>query len=599
MPEALPRKIGPWRIEAEIGRGMMGVVYKGRDSRRRVAAVKVVRILFPISEDERLRFEKRFMQEGRIVARLSHEGIVGVYDVARDKKRVPYMALEFLGGRTLADMLSEGSVLAWRECLGLVAQVAEALHHAHGRGVIHRDIKPANIMVLPSGRAKLMDFGLAKSGAGAELTSTGQFMGTPLYMSPEQALGERLDARTDIFSLGSVAYTLLTGKRAFEGDSVPHVMNRVAHQTPPLPTKVSATLPPEVDYLLSRSMAKRRSDRYGTARMFAEDVTDVIEGRPPRHAVGWVAPVPGEGTVVAAREPGFQRHDEDPLELEPLDDDAPRGRAGSLLWLGLALSFLAAVLFRSPFWLDRIAGSLGVLPAPTPVAGPSSPTRAPRAPTVPTTMAAAVLRSPEPAEAGSSTPTSLGSAEDDSPTEDVIVDDEDEAPKASPGPSGEGPAAASTENPPSAAASVEPSASPGSASPSPAAPRAGALSSPPSPSTASHPAPSDARPMARFAITFEHGIQHGTLRVLVDRKVVLSQRLTSRVTKDLLLFKLRSGVVRDTLHVVPGRRRIRVEVRTPDDVRIKQTVATFRAGRTRRLDVKIGRLRGNLSLEWK
>ncbi len=584
MPESLPKRVGPWRVEAEIGRGMMGVVYKARDARRRVAAVKVVRIVFPVSEEERLRFERRFIQEGRIVARLSHEGIVGVYDVARDRKRVPYVALEFLEGRTLAAILSKGPAPGWRESLGIVAQVAEALHHAHGLGIIHRDIKPANIMILPSGRAKLMDFGLAKSGAGAELTSTGQFMGTPLYMSPEQALGERLDARTDLFSLGSVAYTLLTGKRAFEGDSVPHVMNRVAHQTPPPPTRVVPSLPAGVDYLMSRSMAKRRSDRYANGRMLAEDIADVIEGRLPRHAAGWVAPVPGEGTVVSAWAPGFQATGDDPLELEPVDDDAPRGRAGSLLWLGVALGTLAGILFRSPFWLDRIAAGLGVVPSLVASASPSAPPLPSLEPAMLPAVATAVSPSPDVA------PSAAG---DDSPTEDVIVDDEDVEPAASPTSATEAPERGTAEGPAAIDGALQPSPLPDSGPPAPEA--SPSLSPTPSPETTPRPS----RPMARFAITFEHGIERGTLRVLVDRKVVLSQRLTSRVTKDLLLFKLRSGVVRDTLHVAPGRRRIRVEVRTPDDVRTKETVATFRAGHTRRLAVKIGGLRGNLSLEWR
>jgi hypothetical protein len=329
-------------------------------------------------------------------------------------------------------------------------------------------------------------------------------------------------------------------------------------------------------------MAKRRSDRYATGRMFAEDLADVVEGRPPRHAEGWVAPVPGEGTVVAAREPGFQRVADDPLELEPLDDETPRGHAGSLLWLGLALSALTAVLFRSPFWLDRIASGLGVVPAPAASAGPSAPFLPPAPSSVPITLAPAVASSPEAAEV-------------DSPTEDVIVDDDDAGPMASPGPSADGSEATSAETPPIAAASAEPS--PGSPSPI-GQETAAEAPSPSAPSPSPH-AARPPRPMARFAITFEHGIQHGTLRVLVDRKVVLSQRLTSRVTKDLLLFKLRSGVVRDTLHVAPGKRRIRVEVRTPDDVRTKETVATFRVGHTRRLKVTIGRLRGNLTLEWR
>jgi serine/threonine protein kinase len=594
MSDSLPKRIGPWRVEAEIGRGMMGVVYKAKGPRRRLAAVKIVRILFPISEEDRLRFEKRFIQEGRIVARLSHEGIVGVYDVGRDRKRVPYMALEYLEGRTLADILSEGPTPAWRESLGFVAQVAEALHHAHSLGVIHRDIKPANIMVLPSGRAKIMDFGLAKQGAGAELTSTGQFMGTPLYMSPEQALGERVDSRTDLFSLGSVAYALLTGKRAFEGDSVPHVMNRVAHQTPPAPTTVVPSLPADVDYLIARSMAKGRSDRYPTGRMLAEDVTDVLEGRPPRHRGDWTAPDPTEGTVVAARDPGLRRPDDDPLELEllDLDDEAPRGRTGSLLWLGVALVALTGILVRSPFWMDRIIRSLE-LTAPI-----VSSLRPPSAPS-----AASTTPSPIPPEPSSTPETYAGDDEtgdaqaspapeedaDGSSTEAVIVDEEEPEPLASP-------AEGAPESPLPSASPREAAAdetSPG-ISPAPAAVETAAPS--PHPSATARPSP---RPMARFAIRFEHSIERGTLRVLVDRKVVLSQRLTSHVTKDLLLFKLRSGRVRDTLLVAPGKRRIRVEVRTPDEVRTKETVATFRAGRIRRLEVKIGRLRGNLSLAWR
>jgi serine/threonine protein kinase len=599
MADPLPKRIGPWRIEAEIGRGMMGIVYKGRD-RKRVAAVKVVHIVFPLSEEERVRFEKRFIQEGRIVARLSHEGIVGVYDVGRDKRRVPYVALEFLEGRTLSAILSEGPALDWRASLGLVAQVAEALDHAHSQGVVHRDIKPANIMVLPSGRAKIMDFGLAKHGAGAELTSTGQFMGTPLYMSPEQALGEDLDSRTDLFSLGSVAYTLLTGTRAFEGDSVPHVMNRVAHQIPAAPTKLRPSLPTEVDYLLARSMAKRRDDRYSTGRMFAEDIRDVLDSRPPRHLKGWTSPRVGDGTMVSSYRPAARRDADEELELELLDDEKPRRRVVPLTLLGVALVALTAILFRSPFWLDRIAVGLRLVPASStaasapPLPGPStspepllspSPAIVAEAPVdvAPSELPSPMTVAPPPADAASTS-----SAEDE-----VVVDDPSPEPAASPGSALEGGALAPSSPPPLESPAAAPVPEPSSA------PLEGPPVSPSAPAASPHSPPQPSRPTALLAISFEHSIETGTLRILVDRKPVLAQRLTSRVTKDLLLFKLRSGMARSTLHVAPGQHRIRVEVRTPDDVRTKETVAAFRAGRTRHLDVKIGRLRGNLSLAWR
>jgi serine/threonine protein kinase len=588
MAEPLPKRIGPWRIEAEIGRGMMGVVYKARDSRRRVAAVKVVRIVFPISEEERIRFEKRFIQEGRIVGRLSHEGIVGVYDVGRDRKHVPYVALEFLEGRTLAAILADGPAPGWRESLGLVAQVAEALDHAHGQGVVHRDIKPANIMVLPSGRTKIMDFGLAKHAAGADLTSTGQFMGTPLYMSPEQALGDRLDSRTDLFSLGSVAYTLLTGKRAFEGDSVPHVMNRVVHQHPPAPSQVQPELPPEVDYLIARSMAKGRDDRYPTGRMFAEDVSDVLAGRPPRHLADWTPPTASAGTVVSAYQPSPRRVEDDLLQLEAVDEEKPRRPIGPLFVLGVALVTLAGILFWSPFWLDRIVEGLHLAP-PLPMATSAPQPEPSTAASVPMTTAPSPSMEETPAEALSSDGAELVPSTDGaaslSPTEDdVVVDEPSQEPNASLGLEAGG-------APDTLAA--QPSAPPSAAPEAPgASPLAAAASPQPGPSAS-------ARPKARLAISFEHGIETGTIRILVDKKPVLAQKLTSRVTKDLLLFKLRSGVVRDTLSIAPGQRRVRVEVRTPDEVRTKETVVSFRPGRTRHLEVKIGRLRGNLSLAWR
>src|SRR5205814_6436214 len=155
-------------------------------------------------------------------------------------------ALEYLEGDTIADRVRRLGALEWREALRLTAGVADALHHAHQRRIVHRDVKPANIMVLPSGEPKLMDFGIAKVPA-AQLTSAGEFFGTPSYMSPEQAAGEPLDGRSDVFSLGAVLYMMLTGTRAFDAPSIAAILARVASKDPAPPSKVAPGVPPVVD----------------------------------------------------------------------------------------------------------------------------------------------------------------------------------------------------------------------------------------------------------------------------------------------------------------------------------------------------------------
>src|SRR5262245_6925619 len=211
----LPRTVSRYEILAELGRGNMGVVYRAHDpDLGRDVALKVIRPAAAGAEEEEADFEKRFLQEARSAASLSHPGIVIVHDVGRDPATgSPYIALELLRGRPLDAVLREKGALPWREALRLGQRLAEALFAAHSKGIVHRDIKPANVMLLESGEPKIMDFGIAKVEA-SNLTAAGQMFGTPLYMSPEQALGRPVDARSDLFSLGSMLYEMLTGRRA-------------------------------------------------------------------------------------------------------------------------------------------------------------------------------------------------------------------------------------------------------------------------------------------------------------------------------------------------------------------------------------------------
>jgi serine/threonine protein kinase len=276
--------VGRYEILREIGRGAMGVVYEARDpALGRTVALKVIQ---PSAEGEAARFfEERFLAEARIAAALQHPGIVVVHDVGRDAATgTLFIALELLRGQTLADLAAAGPV-EWRTALHIVAQVARALHHAHGQGVVHRDVKPANVMVLPSGEAKVMDFGIARlESARQRLTTTGQFIGTPLYTAPEQAKTEEVDGRADVFSLASVAYTLLTGRAAFLAPSIPGIVHRVVYEEPDPPSRFVEALPADVERVLARALAKDPAGRYPTAEAFAQDAEDILAGPRPRHA---------------------------------------------------------------------------------------------------------------------------------------------------------------------------------------------------------------------------------------------------------------------------------------------------------------------------
>jgi serine/threonine-protein kinase len=296
--KALPKTIGRYEIVREIGRGAMGVVYEGRDlSLMRPVALKTL-LLEPLPEELREPFEKRFYQEARAAASLQHPCIVVVYEIGIDAAADAFfISLEFLRGRTLEDLIADGP-LPWRDALRIAGRLADALSHAHEHGIVHRDIKPGNVMILKKGEPKIMDFGVAKLET-SKLTTQGDVLGSPGYMAPEQALEARVDARSDLFSLGTVLYEALTGARAFGTGTFSEILMRLAYENPAPPSQMVKDIPPSVDAIVGHAMVKSASARYPNADAMVEDIEDALADRPLRHTPV-AGPSPGAGAIPPA-----------------------------------------------------------------------------------------------------------------------------------------------------------------------------------------------------------------------------------------------------------------------------------------------------------
>jgi serine/threonine-protein kinase len=562
----LPSRIGRYVIEAELGRGMMGVIYLARDpDLGRTVALKTVALAFSVSNEDREAFQRRFLEEARIAARLSHPGIVVVHEVGRDGDTgVLFMALEYLRGRTLAQMMGGGARLPWEDVLQITGRVGEALHHAHEEGVVHRDIKPANIMVLDTGETKILDFGVAKTPA-QQLTAAGQFFGTPAYMSPEQACGLNVDGRSDLFSLGCVAYQALTGATPFTADNIPLLLARILNDEPPSPSTIVPEIPADVDVLIGRLLAKDRRRRYENGRALAEDIENTIRRRPLRPFAA--APVPPSGAQPS--EPSVDTLDlrlsflldEDPAVDAPV---SPPGQSGVLasaestapaaLPSGtvpfrrkslppLATAALALIVMGIVFFL-ALGQRVGEQEAPV-----------------------ATTREVPAFGAGPAAPPAPGSAPASVPAETV------------------------PSNTAATATGAAVSAPPGRPDVVPA-PRPPAVR--PGPDT---PGADIVRP-SRLRVEFDHHLKYGTMRAWIDDDLRLERELTPSSTRNLLFTRLYRGRVAETMEVAPGNHRVRVEVAWEGRRRVAQTFGRFDAGGTRRLEVTVGMLRPSVGLEW-
>lgn len=272
------KQLGRYRIQAELGRGAMGVVYKAHDPvLDRTVALKTIAL--DDTEQDREEYQARFFQEAKAAARLNHPSLITIYDFG-EESALAYMAMELLNGSELSERMGQAS-MPISEAVAIAEQVAEGLAFAHDSGVIHRDIKPSNVMLLPRGRVKIMDFGIARLKVSDIKTQLGMRLGTPKYMSPEQIGGSTLDHRTDIFSLGIVLYEMLTGVKLFKGDTLTQVMHNVANFEPPPPSRINPEVPPLLDLVVKRAMEKKPSARYASAWEMVDDLRHCLQELAP------------------------------------------------------------------------------------------------------------------------------------------------------------------------------------------------------------------------------------------------------------------------------------------------------------------------------
>ncbi len=338
-----PRLLGGrYELDGIVGRGGMAEVFRARDIRLdRIVGVKTLRD--DLARDQT--FQARFRREAQSAASLNHPSIVAVYDTGEDMvgpTPVPYIVMEYVDGRTLRDLLRENRRLLPERAMEISDGVLRALDYSHRNGIVHRDIKPGNVMLTRAGEVKVMDFGIARavSDSQATMTQTAQVIGTAQYLSPEQARGERVDARSDLYSAGCLLYELLTGRPPFTGDSPVAIAYQHVRENPIPPSRVDPEIPGWADAIVLKAMAKDPADRYQSAGDMRNDIQRALSGMPvaapTRTDLYQGTRRMGQGTMAAGPTSAIPAYRYGP------DDQQPPGKRRRL-WLWVAIS-LAALL---------------------------------------------------------------------------------------------------------------------------------------------------------------------------------------------------------------------------------------------------------------
>jgi serine/threonine protein kinase len=342
-----PERIGRYQVIERIGRGAMGVVYRARDEAMgREVALKV--LTADIEDDPDIR--TRFLREAEAAARLSHPNIITIFDVGEEGERF-FIVMELLRGATLKDFLKQGDGVRLERKVDLMVQLAAGLGAAHNASVYHRDIKPGNVFVRADGLLKILDFGVARL-ASSSMTASGFIVGTPDYMSPEQARGAEVDGRSDIFSLGGVFYFMLTGRKPFPASDLPTLFHQIQGEEPPPPVGVDA--PAELVEVIMRALAKKREARYQSCQELLADLHVLRHLYPletlPAAVAGRMVVAGGSngsmapqlGVVAAAAPASAASETEDTVDFRPAS----------------AFNSDDTVTLEAPTWVRRVAGRI-------------------------------------------------------------------------------------------------------------------------------------------------------------------------------------------------------------------------------------------------
>ena len=372
-------KLGKYELRRELGRGAMGVVYEAFDpSIERIVALKTIRS-DQLESAEGQDVVGRFQREAKAAGRLNHPNIVSIYDFGEDNG-TSFIAMEFVSGRELKSYFDNNERFPMADIVRVMSQLLDALEYSHQYGVVHRDIKPANIILLPDGRAKVADFGIARIES-SQYTQAGTVLGTPAYMSPEQFMGQTVDGRSDIFSAGVVLYQFLSGERPFSGTATT-IMHKVLMEDPLPPSTLNVQVPKPFDAVIKKAMAKRPEERFQTAREFAEAIRAAAAGKAPPDPDATVV-----ATVVNAAATGRSA----PPETAAVSSAAPAPRRKAPLPLVAAvLAGVIGIGMAGYFLLPQSkSGDVPVPAAGTPAAAATD-TRAP-APAAAAPMEAGVM----------------------------------------------------------------------------------------------------------------------------------------------------------------------------------------------------------------
>jgi len=314
---AEPKTLGRYQLGRVLGKGAMGSVCEALDPKlHRKVAIKTI-LMGQLDEETAKDFSVRFEREARAVARLNHPNIVQVYDFGEEGDTA-YLVMELIDGKELKSALTTGRPFDRKECVRIMCELLDALDFAHEAKVIHRDIKPATVMFDSQGRTKLTDFGVSRvtdaDRTSAERTQAGTVVGTPAYMSPEQLQGLPIDRRTDVFSAGVILYQFLTGQKPFTGEGAWTVQKKIVQDEPPAPSSINVALSPEFDRVVAKALAKDPSQRFATARQFAEALRRAAEGKPAVPEAEPTLVVPRDTPAPQATHPEALRSGE--MELE-------------------------------------------------------------------------------------------------------------------------------------------------------------------------------------------------------------------------------------------------------------------------------------------